>query len=378
MDKINLRNDYNHAAHPRVLEAISAASEKRFPGYGTDEECAVAAKIIRHLTGQADADVHFMVGGTQTNLTAIAAFLRPHEAVISMDSAHINIHETGAIEAAGHKILTIPDAGGAGSGTSDFKNTTGAGSNIEAVGKASTEGKADTESVRAIIESHTDEHMVKPKMLFISQATELGTVYTRAELHALRDVCDEYGLYLYIDGARLGCALTSESCDLTLQELASLADAFYIGGTKNGLLFGEALVIRNPALREDFRFLMKQRGGLLAKGFLLGIQFRALLEDGLYFELARQANEMAARLDAALRTHGIPMLTATVSNQVFPMVNKDQLRVIEEHFLFERWGGEAEQGTPIRFVTTWQTTDAEIQAISELFDKKGRTLRLIQ
>jgi len=332
---INLMNDYNAVAHPRVLEALTGAAGRRFAGYGCDAETAAAAALVRELTDLPDADVHFLAGGTQTNLTAAGAFLRPHEAVIAPATAHVNVHETGAIEAGGHKVLTFP-AG---------------------------DGKATPEDVRAVIKAHTDEHMVKPKLLLLSQTTELGTVYTRAELGALRKACDEYGLYLYIDGARLGCALESDACDMNLKEFAGFGDAFYIGGTKNGLLFGEALVIRNPALKSDFRYLIKQRGGLLAKGFLLGIQFRAILEDGLYFELARQANRAAARLSQGLVSLGIPLLADTVSNQVFPIVDEAALRRLEERVLFERWGAGSGKGTPIRFVTTWQTTSEEIDAV---------------
>ena len=338
MDKINLMNDYNASAHPHVLDAIRWAEDKRFTGYGTDAETAAAAETVRLLIGRAVSDVHFMVGGTQTNLTAVAAFLRPHEAVIAPASAHVNIHETGAIEAVGHKILTVP----------------------------AENGKVRADDIRAVIEEHTDEHMVKPKMIMISQASELGTVYTLRELRALRDICDKYRLYLYVDGARLGYALTSAAGDVGLGELASIADAFYLGGTKNGLLFGEALVICNPELRADFRYHIKQHGALLAKGFLLGIQFRAILEDGLYFDLARRANAMAFRLAAGLKEADVPLLAEAETNQVFARVDYGPLYRLEEHVLFERWGRESEDGTAIRFVTSWQTTEAEIDAVLDL------------
>ena len=332
-------NDYNSSAHPRVLEALAGAEGKRFPGYGTDEETAAAAEVVRRLTGRPDADVHFLAGGTQTNLTAIGAFLRPHEAVVSPASSHIYMHETGAIEAVGHKILNIP----------------------------AEYGKATPAAVREAVASHADEHMVKPKLLFISQATELGTAYSLSELTALRQVSDEHGLFLYVDGARLANTLASEACDLTLEALAGLADAFYIGGTKNGLLFGEALVITNPLLKEDFRFLMKQRGALLAKGFLLGIQFRALLEDGLWLELARHANDMAARLKEGLRAAGVSIFVENDTNQVFLYARPDLTPLLEERILFERWGPEEKDGVPIRFVTSWATTEDEITSAVELF-----------
>ena len=339
MEKINLMNDYNITAHPKVLEAILEATGKRFVGYGTDEETMAATEAVRQLVGRSDVDVHFLPGGTQTNLTAIGAFLRPHEAVISPASSHIYMHETGAIEASGHKIVNF----------------------------LTPDGKADADSVRAIAEGHDNEHMVKPKLLFISQATELGTVYTRAELAALREACDEYGLYLYIDGARLANALLSSYCDFTLDYIAEVADAFYIGGTKNGLLFGEALVIVNPSLRSDFRYMMKQRGGLLAKGFLLGIQFRVLLEDGLYIEQARHANDMAAMLREGLLAAGISFFVHNDTNQVFLIAPTEKMPLLEERVAFERWGPEEIGGTPIRFVTSWATTAEEIESVLELF-----------
>ena len=339
MKMINLMNDYNMTAHPRVLDAISGAEGQRFSGYGTDEVTAEASGLVRDIAGRPDADVHFLAGGTMTNLTAIGAFLRPHECVISPGSSHIYMHETGAIEAAGHKILSF----------------------------TATDGKADAASVEAMIKSHTDEHMVKPKLLFVSQATELGTVYTHTDMAALRKVCDEYGLYLYVDGARIANALASASCDLSLEDLAGFADAFYIGGTKNGLLFGEALVIVNPLLKEDFRFLMKQRGGLLAKGFLLGIQFRALLSDGLYLDLARHANEMAARLREGLCSAGVSFFSDNDTNQVFLYAPPDMMPLLEERVLFEQWGPEEPDGVPIRFVTSWATTLQEVNSVLELF-----------
>ena len=336
---INLMNDYNQTAHPRVLDAILGASGRRFVGYGTDEVCAEAAGAVRKLCGRPDAGVHFLVGGTQTNLTAISAFLRPHEAVVAPVSSHIYMHETGAIEAAGHRILNYPSA----------------------------DGKADIASIRALYEVHDNEHMVKPKLLFISQATERGTVYSRAEMAGLREFCDESGLYLYVDGARLANTLVAESCDLSLEELACFADAFYIGGTKNGLLLGEALVIVNPALQEDFRYLMKQRAAILAKGFLLGLQFRAYFEDGLWLELARHANGMATRLREGLRAAGISLFVDNDTNQVFLFAPKDKMPLLEKSVLFEQWAPEEAAGVPIRFVTSWATTEAEVDAVLELF-----------
>ena len=339
--KINLLNDYNSVAHPSVLEALRAHLGERYEGYGLDRDSEEARAMILGMVKNPQAAVHFLIGGTHTNLVTLSASLRPHEAVIAPLSAHISQHETGAIEATGHKVLTVE----------------------------SNDGKVKPEAVRAIIDRHTDEHMVKPRLLFISQTTEYGTVYTRAELTALRELCATSGLLLYVDGARLGYALASDRCDLSLPDIAELADAFYIGGTKGGLLFGEALVLCNPDLQDDFRFLIKQRGGLLAKGFLLGIQFKALFEDGLYFELARQANRLAARFYTELRALGYSFEIETESNQIFPIVDNRDLPRLTQHVEFNLWNRLGADRTSIRFVTTWETTEDDIQAVLELMSK---------
>ena len=240
---IRFTNDYSEGCHPSILEAMAATNTEGNPGYSTDPHSARARRLIQAAIGRPDADVHILVGGTQTNATAIAAFLRPYEAVIAATSAHICVHETGAIEATGHKCIACPAA----------------------------DGKLTPAAVRAAVAAHPDEHMVKPRMVYISQTTETGTLYTLAEVQALRAVCDELGLLLYLDGARLAAGLAAGGP--SLPELARLCDAFYIGGTKNGALFGEALVLLNDALKPDFRYNIKQRGGMLAKGWLLGIQF---------------------------------------------------------------------------------------------------------
>ena len=335
---INLMNDYNQAAHPRVLAAIEKLADRRYAGYGLDEECRAAAADIRTVFGCPDGDVHLMPGGTLTNLTAIAAFLRPHQAVIAPATAHIYVHETGAIEAVGHKILT-----------------------------ASTEdGRLQPRQIEKRIEEQTDEHMAKPGLVYLSQSTEWGTVYRREELTALRDLCHRHGMVLFVDGARLGYALMSERCDMSPAEFAAIPDAFYIGGTKNGLLFGEALVIVNAALRQDFRYLIKQRGGLLAKGFLLGAQFRAIFEEDLYFCLAKTANQTAEKLTEGLKAKGYAFEVPTESNQVFPIVEAAALPRLEAAILFERWHVLTDQRVSIRFVTTWATTEAEISQVLDL------------
>jgi threonine aldolase len=335
---IHLMNDYNMAAHPLILEAIAATADNRYVGYGLDEETAQARETIRQLIGRPEAAVHLMPGGTPTNLTAIGAFLKPYEAAIAPVSAHINMHETGAIEATGHKILVFERG----------------------------DGKARPEDISQIIAMHTDEHMVKPRLLFLSQTTECGTVYSKAELRQLRAVCDSHGLYLYIDGARLSYALTAEGNDLHLQDIAEIADAFYIGGTKNGLLFGEALVICNPALSADFRYHIKQRGGLLAKGFLLGIQFNTILKDELYLRLAKAANQRAAQLREGLARLGYAFEVDSPTNQIFPIVSATHADRLAESIFFERWHVLPDKRLSIRFVTTWATTEQEICAVLDI------------
>ena len=291
--KYLFRNDYSFGAHPKVLSALAETSLEGNVGYGDDAYCDRAKALIRDLCQCPQAEVQFLIGGTQTNFTAIAAFLRPWEGVVAADSSHINGHEVGAVEATGHKILQV---------------CTGA------------DGKIRPEQIEPILERHRDEHLVKPRLVEIADATESGMVYTKAELTALSEFCREHDLLLFLDGARLGCALASGANDLTLADLARLTDAFYIGGTKNGALMGEALVISNPALQGDFFRIKKQLGAVLAKGWLLGVQFEALLKDGLYFEMARHANAMAARLQSGLKAKGWKLWVDSPTNQVFPIV----------------------------------------------------------
>jgi threonine aldolase len=360
--KINLLNDYNTVAHPRVLAALeqAAVAQERFLGYGLDEHSEAARSLIRDLVGDRTADVHFLMGGTQTNLTALGAFLRPHEAVIAAVTAHINGHETGAVEATGHKILTCESA----------------------------DGKVCARDIEPILAVHDNEHLTRPRLLFISQATETGTVYSLSELEELGCFCRGHDLLLYVDGARLGPALAAEGADVGLTDLARVADAFYIGGTKNGALFGEALVITNPTLQQDFRYAMKQRGAMAAKGFVLGIQFEALLgggegsgtsgasgtgieacgggsedEDCLYLELARQANRQASRLREGLHAAGYRLEVEAFTNQVFPIVTEQAAANLERDVYFERWNRLGDDELSIRFVTTWLTTDEEVQVV---------------
>ena len=329
----NFRNDYSEGCHPRILEALSRTNLNQTVGYGLDEHCANAAALIKRAINCQSADIHFLVGGTQTNLTAIAAFLRPHQCVLAASTGHVNVHETGAIETTGHKVVTRP----------------------------TPDGKLTPALVQDMVDEHTDEHMVKPGLVYLSQSTELGTVYTKAELEALYACCKETGLFLYMDGARLACALTSDCCDVTLSDLPHLCDAFYIGGTKNGMLFGEAMVIVNNALKSDFRFFIKQRGGMLAKGRLLGIQFEEQFRDGLYLELGRHANALAHRLQDGLEAKGYPLLQRSPTNQVFPILTPEQYERFSSFCLFETWSVLSDGRKVIRLVTSWATEPQSVE-----------------
>ena len=334
--KYLFRNDYSFGAHPKVLSALAETSLEGNVGYGDDAYCDRAKALIRDLCQCPQAEVQFLIGGTQTNFTAIAAFLRPWEGVVAADSSHINGHEVGAVEATGHKILQV---------------CTGA------------DGKIRPEQIEPILERHRDEHLVKPRLVEIADATESGMVYTKAELTALSEFCREHDLLLFLDGARLGCALASGANDLTLADLARLTDAFYIGGTKNGALMGEALVISNPALQGDFFRIKKQLGAVLAKGWLLGVQFEALLKDGLYFEMARHANAMAARLQSGLKAKGWKLWVDSPTNQVFPIVPDSLKPQIDAVCHYEDWCPADGPGYTIRFVTCFNTEKSDVDGL---------------
>lgn len=337
---IYFRNDYSEGAHPKVLQALVETNLVSTPGYGCDEYCACARELLRERFACPNADVHFLVGGTQTNLTAAAAFLRPWEAIIAADTGHIAVHETGAIEATGHKVYVVPGV----------------------------DGKLTPDAIRTAVCDHqtgTEEHMVLPRMVYVSDSTELGTIYTRAELQALSDTCRELGLYLYLDGARMAMALTAQGNDLVPEDFAQLCDAFYLGGTKNALLFGEALVIVNNALKPYFRNVMKQHGGMLAKGRLLGVQFAAILQDDLWLQTARHANELAQRLAAALTAMGVPLYAASPTNQVFPIFTNAQVEALRQNFSFEFIARVDENHSAIRFVTSWATRPEDVETLLE-------------
>ncbi|WP_308527310.1 beta-eliminating lyase-related protein [uncultured Oscillibacter sp.] len=330
----SFRNDYSEGAHPQVLQALTDTNAVQTVGYGMDPYCQAAADTIRRLCAAPDADVHFLVGGTQVNLVTIDAFLQSYEAVIAAQTGHVSTHETGAIEATGHKVCTVE----------------------------SPDGKLTPALVESVLAQHNGtEHMVLPRLVYISDTTEIGTIYTKAELTALRRCCDAHGLVLYLDGARLGSALTAPGNDLTLPDLAALTDAFTIGGTKNGALFGEALVLTRPL--PHYRWHMKQRGAVLAKGRLLGIQFQALLEDGLYFDLARHANQLALRLRDGIAALGYPFPVDSPSNQQFPVLPNATVQKLQElGYEFEIDHVVDADHTCIRLVTSWATPESAMES----------------
>ena len=332
-------NDYNEIAHPAVMEKMAALAGVQMPGYSMDTCCETAADQIRRVCDAPNAAVHFLVGGTQTNLTVIAAALRPHQGVIAAESGHINVHETGAIEATGHKVITVP----------------------------SGDGKVQPDLVEQIAKSQSlsmdAEHIVQPKMVYISNPTEFGTLYTLAELKELSRICRIYGLYLFVDGARMGYGLASRENDITLADYAALCDAFYIGGTKCGAMFGEAVVIPNRSIAEDFRYLIKQRGGMLAKGWLLGAQFDALFTDDLYLQICSHAVAMADRIRAELDSLGFSLYLPGSTNQIFVTLPNFLLAELGKDFVFANWDSPDESHTTIRFCTSWATSAENVEAL---------------
>jgi threonine aldolase len=333
----SFKNDYSEGAHPRILNALLETNLVQEDGYGEDQFSQKAVELLKERIGRTDVDIHLLSGGTQTNLIAISAFLRPHEAAMAASTGHILGHETGAIEATGHKILSI-----------EAEN-----------------GKLTPSDIQAVLDGHPDEHMVKPKLVYISNSTEIGTIFSKHELEDLSDFCKKNHLILYMDGARLGSALTSKENDLQLSDLPGLVDAFYIGGTKNGALIGEALVICNDSLKEDFRYHLKQKGALLAKGRLLGIQFLELFRDNLFFDLASHANKMAAILREEISEANIQFLTDSLSNQIFPILPNALIAELEKNYSFHIWEKVDAEHSAIRLVTSWATKEDEVAAFLE-------------
>jgi threonine aldolase len=345
MLKHSFYNDYSEGAHPRLLELLAQTNTVQEDGYGNDSLSQQAVALLKgHLQNPAAA-VHFIPGGTQANLIAIASILKPYESVIAANTGHIHVHEAGAVEATGHKITIVH----------------------------STNGKLTPAQIQDQVNQHTDEHMVKPRLVFISNSTEVGTIYTKSELTALSETCHANQLYLYMDGARLGSALTSRASDLTLPDLSRLVDLFYIGGTKNGALLGEAMVINTPALQQDFRFHLKQRGALLAKGRIMGSQFLGLFTDGLYFELARHANRMAEKIAVEFAALGFNFLTDSPTNQIFPILPNALIEALLQQYGFYVWSKVDKNLSAIRLVTSWATPEDKVDAfIQDLKAACGR------
>ena len=336
---IYFHNDYSEGCHDKVLEALTRTNLEQTPGYGTDDYCKEAAALIAKACGDENLKVHFLVGGTQANLTVIAAALRPYQAAVCAVSGHINVHETGAVEATGHKVLGLPSA----------------------------DGKITGQQVRDLVAAHrandSFEHENQPKLVYISNPTELGTLYSLKELEDLSAACRENGLYLFLDGARLGYGLVAQGNDVTLNDLARLCDVFYIGGTKVGALFGEAVVYSNAALAEDFRYMIKRHGGMLAKGRLLGVQFKALFEDNLYFDISAHAIRLADQIRATFDEMGVQYLVPGVTNQIFPILSDDFLTELGKNFMFTEMERVDEHHRCVRFCTSWASTQENVDAL---------------
>ena len=336
---IRFECDYGEGAHPKILEALVETNLEQTEGYGLDPHCNHARLLIRQACQAPEAGVEFLVGGTQANATVIAAILRPYQGALCAQTGHINVHETGAVEASGHKVLPLP----------------------------AKDGKITAQAIRRACETHwgdaTHEHMVQPGLAYLSQPTEEGTLYTRSELEDIRAACDDYHLPLYIDGARCGYGLGAAENDVTLADLARLASVFYIGGTKVGALFGEAVVIPDPAIQKDFRYMIKRMGGMLAKGRLLGIQFEVLFQDGLYEQLGRRAVALAQKLADVFESKGIPMLHPSPTNQQFPILTKAQRDKLGEKYVFSFWQPMDEDRAAVRFCTSWATREEDVEAL---------------
>jgi len=336
---IRFNSDYTEGAHPNIMDAMLRTNFEQTPGYGEDYHCENARQMIKDICGRQDIGVHFLVGGTQTNLTFLAAVLKPYQGVVSAQTGHINVHETGAIEATGHKVIAINSA----------------------------DGLLTEEMVRGVCREHfedeTHEHMVMPGAVYVSDSTEVGTVYDAATLRGLRRVCDDYGLMLYLDGARLGYAMAAPGNDVTFELLCEVCDAFYIGGTKQGALFGEALVIVNPEANRNFRYMIKQKGGMLAKGRLLGIQFEELMKDGLYMQLSRHAVGLVMKIREAALKKGWKLSAESPTNQQFFSVPNEQLKKLTEKYAFSPMGVPGETESEIRICTSWATREEDVAAL---------------
>lgn len=334
MIKHSFKDDYSEGAHPYILEALTKTNFLQEDGYGNDSFSDIAKNNIKNILGNNDVDIHFLTGGTQANLTVLASLLKPYESVVAVETAHIAMNETGAIEATGHKIHSIK----------------------------SYDGKLKCKEIQEVLDVFNNEHHVKPRVVFISNSTEIGSLYSKKELTDLSAFCKKNNLLLYMDGARLGSALTSKHNDLSFSDIIKLVDVFYIGGTKNGALLGEAVVIVNDDLKENFRFYMKQRGALLPKGRLLGIQFLELFKDDLFFQIGRHENKMANKLAEGISVLGFKFLTKPVSNQIFPILPNKLIESLSEKYSFHVWRKINEDEDSIRLVCSWATKEESVES----------------
>ncbi|MDU8929251.1 aminotransferase class I/II-fold pyridoxal phosphate-dependent enzyme [Alisedimentitalea sp. MJ-SS2] len=333
--KHSFLDDYSEGAHPKILAALSETNMVQQTAYGDDAYSQEARDMLRQHMGKVNPDIWFVASGTLANILAISSALKSHEAVIAPASGHIVVRETGAIEATGHKIITVPPV----------------------------QGKLTPDSIEAALDANAHfPHMAKPRLVYISNATEVGTLYTKAELKAISKLSRERGLLLLLDGARLGAALSATKNDVTFKDIAELVDIFWVGGTKVGALLGEAIVIPNPQLREDFAFHIKQRGALLAKGRILGLQFRELFRDRLYFDLACHANSMAAQLSQGITEAGYGFFAETETNQLFPILPNALIARLKKRFDFYVWEPWDAENSVTRLVTSWATTKEHVDA----------------
>ncbi|VFA40808.1 threonine aldolase family protein [Chryseobacterium indologenes] len=341
--KFSFKNDYSEGCHPHILQTLLQCNLEQQAGYGEDKYSLRAKELIKEKIKKTDSDVYLVSGGTQANLIVISSVLKPYQCVISASTGHILNNETGAIEATGHKVLSIEKE----------------------------DGKLTPSDIIPVLENHKNiPHQVMPKLVYISNSTELGTIYQDQELEELSDFCKENKLYLFMDGARLGHGLTSETSDLSLERVAELTDIFYLGGTKNGALIGEAIVINNQALQEDFAFNIKQKGALLAKGRLLGVQFMELMKDDLYFDLAKHANRQAMKIKNAMVKKGVRFLSDTYTNQIFPIINNKVIKILSEYFEFFVWTKIDEESSAIRLITSWSTGDEAVNRFIEIIERE--------
>lgn len=341
--KFSFKNDYSEGCHPNILQALLTYNEDQQAGYGEDQYSVQAKKLIQQKINNPHSDIYFVSGGTQANLIVISSILKPYQCVVSASTGHILNNETGAIEATGHKILGIEKE----------------------------DGKLTPEDIIPVLESHKNvPHQVMPKLVYLSNSTELGTVYTLDELEKLSAFCKENNLYIFMDGARMGHGLTAETTDLTLEKVAQLTDVFYLGGTKNGALIGEAIIINNKKLQQDFAFNIKQKGALLAKGRLLGIQFMELMKDDLYFDLARHANRQAMKIKNALKERGVQFLSDTYTNQIFPVLRNSLIEKLSEKFEFYVWKKMDDDFSAIRLITSWNTADQPVEEFIEIINNE--------